>query len=372
MGAMKIPWAKPNIGEEELDEITDSFRKDWLTMGPKVSEFEKRMAEFVGAPYAVAVSNGTVALDIVWKTLGVGPGDEVIVPSMTYFATAASVSYQHAVPVFVDIERDSFNLDPERIPEAVTERTKAIVFIDYGGNPSDFDNIAKVGRDHHIPVVQDAAQSLGAVYRGRPMGAQTEISSISFHLAKVFTTVEGGMIFTHNEGFRDEVFSRRNQGEPKGGKYKHVVLGTNARMTDIQGGIGLAQFKKFPRLLAERRRVAATYDELFAERRSDVLGVSTKRENSRNGYFFYPILISDRDRVADALRNDHGIDTRIAYPMPVYRQAVYASGKCPCISKESPVAEEVTAKILNLPIFPDMTDEMVGTVVDAVCLESES
>ena len=143
-GKIKIPWAKPAIGREELEEVIESFERNWLSLGPKVKKFEQEMAAFLGTPYAIAVSNGTTALDIALKTIGIGPDDEVIVPAMTYFATAAAVSYQNAVPVFVDIERQSFNLDPERIAEAISEKTKAILFIDYGGNPSDFDNINNV------------------------------------------------------------------------------------------------------------------------------------------------------------------------------------------------------------------------------------
>jgi len=366
MSKIEIPWARPAIGKEELEEVVNSFETNWLTMGPKVKRFEREMAAFLDARHAIAVSNGTIALDLVLKTIGIVPGDEVIVPAMTYFATAAAVSYQNAVPVFVDIEKESFNLDPERIAEAISEKTKAVLFIDYGGNPSDFDNIAEVGRKYSIPVVQDAAQSLGAVYKGNPMGAQTEISTISFHMAKVMTCIEGGMVFTYNNDYKEEVLSRRNQGEPLHGKYKHVLLGTNARMTDLQAGIGLAQFKKLSSLLEGRRKVAAKYDELISKNGINVKTVSTARENSKNAYFFYPVLLNDRDRIANVLREKYGIDTRIAYPMPVYEQEVYASGKIKCQYMQCPVAEEVTSKILNLPIFPDMPDEMVEKVVNAI------
>ncbi len=366
MAKNNIPWAKPTIGKEELAEVIDSFETDWLTMGPKVSKFEEAMASFLGVPYCIAVSNGTVALDMVLKTVDIGPGDEVIVPAMTYFATASTVSYQNAVPVFVDIEKDSFNLDPDKIEKAITDKTKAILFIDYGGNPSDVDGIISIGDKHGITVVQDAAQSLGAVYKGSPMGAQTEISTMSFHMAKVMTCVEGGMVITHNEKFKEEIVSRRNQGEPRGGKYKHVLLGTNARMTDMQAAIGLAQFRKLPDLLEQRKKVALQYDKLFSTGDIEVEIVSTKREDSRNAYFFYPVLVDNRDQIADMLKEKHGIDTRIAYPMPVYSQELYSSGDAECRYLECPVAEDVTSKILNLPIFPEMPEEMVNAVVNAV------
>ncbi|MDA2932981.1 DegT/DnrJ/EryC1/StrS family aminotransferase [Acidobacteria bacterium AH-259-D05] len=366
MSDIKIPWAKPSIAKEELNEVIDCFKTNWLSSGPKVKRFEKEVAELLDVPFGVAVSNGTIALDIVLKTVGIKAGDEVIVPAMTYFATASAVSYQSATPVFVDIERDSFNLDPARISEVVTEKTKAILFIDYGGNPSKCDDIAEVGVKYGIPVVQDAAQSLGAVYKGAPMGAQTTISTMSFHMAKVMTCIEGGMIFTHDYNYKEQVISRRNQGEPRNGKYRHVLLGTNARMTDLQAGIGLAQLRKLPELLEGRRRVAEKYDELFSINDLNVKTVKTLREDSRNAYFFYPILIDDRNRIADVLREKHGIDTRIAYPMPVYKQELYKSGKAQCRHLECPIAEQVTSRILNLPIFSDMSDEMIETVVDAI------
>ena len=327
------------MGREELDEVVDSFERNWLTSGPKVEKFEREVAEFVGAPFGIAVSNGTVALDIVLKILGIGPGDEVIVPAMTYFATAAAVSYQHAVPVFTDIEGDSFNLDPKRVCEAITDKTKAILFIDYGGNPSDVDV---------------------------NMGAQTNISTMSFHMAKVMTCVEGGMVFTHSEEFKEQVVARRNQGEPPNMKYKHVVLGTNARMTDMQAGIGLAQLRRLPTLLEGRRRVAERYKELLSASGMNVTTITTRPENSRNAFFFFPILIDDRDRIADVLRDKHGIDTRVAYPMPVYEQELYASGGAVSRAMACPVAEDVTSRILNLPIFPDMSTEMIESVVEAI------
>jgi len=372
MGKIRIPWAKPTIGIEELNEVIDTFESNWLTMGPKVRKFEQEMAQYLGVPHAIAVSNGTVALDLVLKAIGVGPDDEVIVPAMTYFATAAAISYQNAVPVFVDIEKDSFNLDAQRIDEAISEKTKAIIFIDYGGNPSDVDNIVEIGRKHGIPVMQDAAQSLGAVYKGVPMGAQTEISTMSFHMAKVMTCVEGGMIFTYDEKLRNEIICRRNQGELENGHYNHVVLGTNARLTDIQAGIALVQFQKLPELLRLRREVARKYDELFAKGNTNVKTARTVRENSQNCYFLYPILIDNRDQIALVLREEYGIDTRICYSRPVCKQEVYASKKLRCRHMECPVAEEVTSRILNLPIFPEMRDEMIEEVVDAVNSELNS
>jgi len=366
---IKIPWAKPTVGHEEMKEVIQTFEDDWLTMGPRVLKFEKIMADYLQVPHAIAVFNGTVALDITLKTIGIKNDDEVIVPAMTYFATASAVSYQNAIPVFVDIEKNSFNLDPERIEEAITEKTKAILFIDYGGNPSNFDEIDKIGKKHGIRIIQDGAQSLGAVYKSSPMGAQTEISTMSFHMAKIMTCIEGGMVFTHNNDFKEKLLSMRNQGEPQNGKYKHVLLGTNARMTDVQAAIGLAQFKKLPMMLEERRRVASMYNKIILESAISAEFFSSLDKDCKNAYFFYPILVNNRDKIVNQLREKHGIDTRIAYPMPLFKQEVYASGKVKCKYMECPVAEKVTSKIINLPIFPGMSDVMIETVVRALNIE---
>lgn len=354
-----IPWSVPEVGQEELAEIVDSFGADWLTMGPKVRAFEAAMASYLKVPHAIAVSNGSIAIDLVLSILGVGPGDEVIVPSMTYFATAAAVSRLGAVPVFVDVEDTSWNLDPNLVGDAITDRTKAILFIDYGGNPADIDGILALGRQHGIDVIQDAAQSLGGVYRGEPLGAQAQVSTMSFHMAKIMTTVEGGMIFTHDERIDREARILRNQGESA--KYRHSHLGTNARMTDMMAAIGLAQFRKLPRLLAERKRVADQYNRRF-EGKSAVRVLTCEREQCAHANFLYAIEVDRRDEVVAALK-EQGIDTRICYPVPLYKQELYAGG-LPHRFLPSPVSERIAERTVALPIFPSMSSEQVDRVAD--------
>ena len=369
MGDYEIPWAKPYFDGEELEEVKGSFETGWLSMGKKVRKFEKVMAELVGARYAVAVANGTVALDLAMKALEIERGDEVIVPAMTYFASASTVSYQGATPVFVDIDPTTFNLDPIRIEEAITTKTKAILFIDYGGNPAAYDQISQIAKAHGIPLLQDAAQSLGAVYKGAAAGAQAPVSTMSFHLAKVMTCVEGGMVFSDSLKMDSRLRTLRNLGEPPGEKYTHVALGTNARMTDISAGIGLAQARKLPFFLAERNRVAEHYDELFSASENGVKKVKTPKiqeAESRNAYFFYPVLLDSRDQIAQDLRAKFRIDTRIAYPVPVYGQPIYKSQKLPFRKMACPVAEDFCKKVLNLPIFPGMSSRDIEKVVGAV------
>ncbi|MFC1807239.1 DegT/DnrJ/EryC1/StrS family aminotransferase [Candidatus Omnitrophota bacterium] len=358
----KIPWSYPEIRGEELNEVLDSFRADWLTMGPKVAKFEHAMAQYLQVPYAVAVSNGTAALDLALKALGIGPGDEIIVPALTYIATPAAVSYQSAIPVFVDIEPQSFNLDPKKVESAIGPKTKAIIFIDYGGNPADIKQLQSLAQRHGLILLQDAAQSLGGIYAGRPLGAQTMISTMSFHMAKVMTTVEGGMIFTHDADIAKELKIRRNQGES--GKYLHSHLGTNARMTDLAAAIGLAQVKKLLWMLEERQRVAQRYNSHFSSC-DEIEVIRCQRPDSRNAYFFYPILVENRDAVAEHLKTK-GIDTRIAYPMPVYEQGLYRSGRTLCRITGCSVAKRFTSRVINLPIYPSLLDEQVDWIAAEV------
>ncbi len=358
-----IPWAKPDIGTEELIEIKKSFKSNWLTQGPKVKEFEKKMSRFCNAPFALAVSNGTVALDIALKAIGIKSGDEVIVPAMTYFSTASMVSYQNAKPVFVDIEEDTFNVNPKEIEKAITKKTKAITFIDYGGNPSKITEIIKIGKKYKIPVLQDGAQSLGGIYNGKKTGANALISTMSFHMAKILSCVEGGMIFTHSKKLFKEILMRRSHGEKKAGDYIHNSLGTNARLTDLQAGIGLAQFKKLKTFLKGRQRVAKKYNFLLKKEKKITL--PKVKNKCTNAYFFYPILVPNRDKVAKILKTKYGIDTRVAYKMPIYNQKVYKT-ELKFKKLNCPVAEKITSSILNLPIYPSLKDKEIKYIINSL------
>ncbi len=362
-----IPWAKPDIGIEEFKQVQSSFKSNWLTQGPKVKEFEKRMANFCNSKYGIAVSNGTSALDIAYKTLKIKEGDEVILPALSYFSTASMITYQKAIPVFVDIKQNNFNLDPEQIQKAITKKTKAIAFIDYGGNPSQLNEILNIGKKNNIKVLQDGAQSLGALYNGKPMGANTLISTMSFHMAKILSTVEGGMIFTNNEKLKNEIIMRRSHGEKKPGDYKHNILGYNARMTDLQAGIGLAQINKLKFFIKKRQKVAKSYDNFFKNCKNITLPETNK--NCKNAYFFYPILLKNRDVIARKLKKIYGIDTRVAYRYPLYKQNLYKNKKAKFIKKSCPIAEKISSKILNLPIYPSLKYKEIKYIFDSIYKE---
>jgi dTDP-4-amino-4,6-dideoxygalactose transaminase len=361
-----IPWSQPTIDNREIENVLNSFKINWLTMGPKVAEFERVMATLLNVQHAIAVSNGSIALEIVLQILGVRPGDEVVVPSLTYFATAGSVSRIGGVPVFVDVIRETLNLDPDKLRAGISKRTKVILFIDYGGNPARIDEIKALGAGFGISVVQDAAHSLGGTYHGAPLGAQAEISTMSFHMAKIMTTVEGGMIFTHRDDFAAEARMYRNQGETA--KYMHGRLGTNARMTDIAAAIGLVQAERLQWAIAERQRVAERYNRYF-DQTNTVDRVNKITGSNTHANFFYPILLERRNAVASYL-NTHNIDTRIAYPKAVYQQEVYASGRAPCRVTPSPMAEWAADRVLNLPIYPALRNDQVDRIAELILAEA--
>lgn len=367
----KIPWAVPYIGTDEEQEVTDTIRSTWVTMGPKVSRLEREVAAYVGVKHAVAVSSGTAALDVALKVLGIGPGDEVIVPAFTYIATANAVLYQHATPVLADVDPVTFNLDPDDVRRRVTPRTKGILPIDYGGQAADYDGLEAIVREHGLHLVQDGAESLGGEYKKRRLCSFGTVSTVSFHAAKVITSVEGGMVLTNNGELAERARIVRNQGEDPSNKYNHVLLGHNYRMTDLHAAVGLAQFGRLHEVLRKRQEIAAFYTEHLAEFGDAILLPVVKPEN-RHAWFFYPILVPHRDRIAQYLR-DKGIDTRIAWPLPIHQQPLYRDrfGE-----SRFPVAERVAATILNLPLYYGMTEEEMRYVVihlkDAIARIAES
>lgn len=358
---MKIQWAAPWLDGREKDELVGAFDSTWLSMGPRTKRFEERMAAYIGVKHAIAVSNGTDALDLALKAMGVGPGDEVIVPAMTYIATVSSVLYQNAKLVFADIERDSYNLDAASAERLVTKKTKCILYIDYGGNPADHPALKSLSERTGVPLLQDGAQSLGGEYGGAKLCRQGAVCTTSFHTAKLMTTIEGGMIFTEDDAMAAHMRMMRNQGEDPERKYVHPVLGTNARMTDMQAAIGLRQLDKFDVILEKRRRIAERYYARFAGNPGIVM--PKVRPGGLNSWFFAPILVENRDAVAKALKGA-GVDTRVAYPMPAYEQPFYARYAEPGVRIHCPNAKWMTERVLNLPMFHEMTDAQLDYVTE--------
>ncbi len=356
---MKIPWGMPYIDKGELDEVVDSVKSGWVTMGPKVARFEENISRYIGAKHAVAVNSGTAALDIALKVMNVGPGDEVIIPAMTYIATANAVLYQGAKPVLADIEPQTYNIDPEDISQRITKRTKCIMPIDYGGQCADYDTLEQICRDYGIPLVVDGAEALGAEYKGRKACSPGEISITSFHAAKLITSVEGGMVFTNNDELAKKARIIRNQGEDQ--KYHHVLLGHNYRMSDLHAAIGLAQFSRIEEVVRKRQELTRRYTEGLQEY-ADLITLPHVFPYNRHAWFFYSIVLNNRDQVARYL-SENGIGTRVSWPLPVHQQPFYRP-----LFKDAPypVAEKFARGVLSLPLFFAMTAEQQDYVIKNV------
>ena len=271
---MFIPYGRQSIDEEDIQAVVDVLRSDYLTTGPKTAEFERAVADYVGAEYAVAVSNGTAALHIACLAAGIKPGDEVITSPITFAASANCVLYCGGTPVFADIKKDTYNIDPEDIERKITPKTKAIIPVDYTGQPCEMDAILEIAGKHNLIVIEDGAQVISGEYKGQKAGSISDMTTFSFHPVKPVTTGEGGMVTTndkdlyerlklfHTHGItREKEFLQKNDGP---WYYEQLELGYNYRITDIQCALGISQLKNLDRFAEHRRKLAARYDKGFA------------------------------------------------------------------------------------------------------------
>lgn len=371
-----IPYGRQSIDENDISAVVEVLRSDWLTTGPKVAKFEEAFAQFIGAKYAVAVSSGTAALHSAMYASGIGLGDEVIVPPMTFAATANCVVFQGGVPIFVDVDPMTLLLEPRRVEEKITERTRAIISVDYAGQPCEYEKLRALAEKHALKLVADGCHALGAEYRGKRVGSLADMTVFSFHPVKHVTTGEGGMITTEdhalsermrifrNHGISTDHFQRKQQGT---WSYEMVDLGYNYRITDIQCALGLSQLRNLPEFLERRRAIASLYDEVFAQV-PEITPLAVRRE-VLHAYHLYVVKVdfeglrTDRNAFIRALR-EKGIGANVHY-IPVHLHPFYKSkfgigpGLCP-------VAERSYEQILSLPLFPAMTDEEVEKVIRAM------
>ena len=373
--AQMLPYGRQDIDEADVAAVVESLRSDWLTTGPRVAEFERRVAERVGVRHAVAVSSGTAALHAAAFAAGLGPGDEAIVPPLTFAATANAVLYQGATPVFADVLPDTLTLDPARVREQLTARTRAIVAVDFAGHPADLDELRALARTQGLALLDDAAHALGAEYRGRPVGGQADLATFSFHPVKHVTTGEGGMVVTDDAALAERAARFRNHGITTGAAerfqsgewfYEMVDLGFNYRLTDVQCALGLSQLGKLDRFLARRAAIAARYREALG--RLPGVALQTVAPDVRHAWHIFPLLLdlerlaADRRAIFTALRAE-GIGVNVHYiPVywhPYYQRLGYPKGLCP-------VAERAYERLLTLPLFPAMEDRDVEDVVTAV------
>jgi perosamine synthetase len=357
-----IPVAEPTFGDKELEYVTDCVKSGWISsLGKYVRDFEQGFAAFCSVQYGVATFNGTVALHLLAATLNLGPGDEVIMPSLTYVATANAVRYTGATPIFVDSERETWNLDPNTVVEAITPQTKAIIAVHLYGHPVDMDPLAAIAAEYGLLLLEDAAEAHGARYKGRPVGSLSDAAIFSFYGNKIITTGEGGIIVTNNQDWAERAFFLENQGRYADNPYWHPEVAYNYRMTNIQAAIGLAQLERIDEMIAIRRRNAAYYNRRLAE--VPGLTLPPNKAWAENVYWMYSVIIEDefgleRDEVRTRL-HAAGIETRPFF-YPVHTLPMYNTGQ------SLPVAEELGRRGLNLPSAATLTSEQIDYVCDAL------
>jgi perosamine synthetase len=371
-----LPYGRQWIDEEDVQAVGEVLRSDWLTTGPHVADFEGSFAGATGAREAVAVSSGTAALHAAMHALGIGPGDEVIVPAMTFAATANCVVYQGGSPVFADVDPDTLLIDPRSAREKVTRKTRAIIAVDYAGQACDYDELRVIADEHDLSLVDDACHALGGAYRGRPVGSLADLNTFSLHPVKHITSGEGGVVTTDDPGlaarmriFRNHGISSDHRQREKGGSwfYEMVDLGYNYRLTDFQCALGKSQLSKLGDFVARRQGIARRYDTAL----KDLAGILPLEVTPgvTHAYHLYVIRIdpgvlgADRAEVFRALRAE-GIGVNVHY-IPVHLHPYYRNrfGTGPGLC---PVAEDAYERILSLPIFPRMTERDVGDVIQAV------
>lgn len=371
-----IPYGRQTIDEDDIQAVIEVLKSDWLTTGPLVEKFEQAVADFVGAEYAVAVSSGTAALHAAMYAVGIGSGDEVIVPSMTFAATANAVVFQGGTPVFVDVEESTLLIDPAMVEARITPRTRAIVAVDYAGQPCNYEALQKIADRHGLFLIADACHSIGGKYKECRCGGLADLTVFSFHPVKHITTGEGGVVVTDNVDFAKKMRRFRNHGittdhrrrtENGTWYYEMVDLGYNYRITDFQSALGLSQLRKLPGWIARRRDIAHCYDDAFAEISAvRPLDVSP---DILHAYHLYVIRLNllelrvSRAEIFSALR-EQGIGVNVHY-IPVHLHPFYRE-RFGCRNGDCPVAEAAYEEILSLPIFPAMTDKDVSEVIRTV------
>lgn len=363
---MKIPLAKPDISNLERKEVLKVLKTPYLSLGPKVKEFEKKVAKFVGVKYAVAVNSGTAGLHLILRALGIKEGDEVITTPFSFIASANCILYERAKPVFVDIDEKTLCINPQKIEGAITKRTKAILVVDVFGHPADWYKILKIAKKYKLKVIEDSAEAIGSEYKGKKCGSFGDVAIFSFYPNKQITTGEGGMILTNNKKIAKICKSMANQGrKEKGGKWlEHIILGYNYRMPEICAALGVGQFSRIKKIFKKRKRIA----ELYNKKLSDFLEIELPMEaaGTKVNWFVYVIKLSkkytqkDRDRVIKEMAKK-GIECR-NYFFPIHLQPFYR--KMFKFKKgDFPVTESVGERTIALPFFSNLKEKEIDYIV---------
>jgi dTDP-4-amino-4,6-dideoxygalactose transaminase len=372
-----LPFNQPDIEQAEIEEVVDALRSGWITTGPKTRAFERRFAEYVGARHAIAVNSCTGGLHVALAAANIGPGDEVIVPTMTFCSTANVVVHQGATPILVDVEPDTLNIDPERLEAALTPRTRAVLPVHLYGHPCDMDRIGEIAEAHNLLVVEDAAHAVAAKWHGERVGAFSPATVFSFYATKNLTTAEGGMITTDHDAYAERMRIWTLHGisrdawkrySAEGSWYYEVsVPGFKYNLTDLQAALGLHQLARLESMTRQRAELAARYDEGLSDLQE--IELPAVRDGIRHAWHLYPIrlrleqLTIDRAEFIEQVKAG-GIGTSVHF-IPLHRHPYYRErlGSRPT---DFPVADAAYERLVSLPLYTRMSEQDVDDVVEAV------
>jgi len=371
-----LSYGKQSIDEKDIENVIKVLKSDYLTTGPNVTEFERKVSEYVGAKYAVAVSNGTAALHVACYAAGIKESDEVLVSAMTFAASSNCVLYCGGKPIFVDLDPKTYNIDVNKIEEKITSKTKAIIPVDFTGQSVDMDEILKIAKKHNLIVIEDGAHALGSEYKGKKVGTISDMTEFSFHPVKPVTTGEGGVIVTNSKEYYDKMMLFRSHGITKSFElmtehhgpwyYEQVDLGYNYRITDLQCALGISQMNKLDGYIERRREIVKIYNGAFKD--LEEVEIPFEAEFSNSGWHIYVIALNlnklsvGRKEVFEALQNENiGVNIHYlpVYLHPYYQKLGYKKGECQ-------VAEDLYNRIITIPLFPSMSNEDVESVVQGI------
>jgi len=367
-----IPIAKPYLTKKEAKAAYDTILTGWITQGPRVAEFEEKFAAYTGAKYAVAVSNCTTALHLAMIVSGIGAEDEVICPSLSYIATANSIKYTGAKPVFAEVNPATYNLDIADVEKKITDKTKGILLVHQIGMPADIDAFKELAAKHQLKLIEDAACAAGSAYKGSKIGSHSGLVCFSFHPRKVISTGDGGMITTNNEAYYQRMKLLRQHGMSVNDRVRHesakiifedhLELGYNYRMTDIQASVGIKQLEKLDWIVAKRRKIALKYHKAF--KGIDCIRLPVEKKGYQSNYQSYSIYLKPECRISrnDLMQAmlDAGISTRRGI-MTTHRETAYKSEYA---AVSLPVSEDASDRSIILPLYIPMKDEDVDKVID--------
>ncbi|MGC8972443.1 MAG: DegT/DnrJ/EryC1/StrS family aminotransferase [bacterium] len=357
----RISMSAPDLDESDINAVLEVLKSGRLALGPKAREFEELMADYVGTRYAIAVSSGTAGLHILVRALGIGPGDEVLVPSFTFSASVNAILYERATPVFVDVESETYNLDPEDLERKITKRTKAVMAVDIFGHPAEWDRILKVAEKYNLKVIDDSCEALGAEYKGKKIGQFGDAACFAFYPNKQITTGEGGIIVTNNPSIARLARSLRNQGREEMGSWlEHERLGYNYRMDEMSAALGVSQLKKIETFLEKRERVARMYTEKLKD--SPWVRPPVVKPYVRMSWFVYVITLEkglNRDRVIEKME-EMGIPAR-GYFSPIHLQP-YIREMFGTKEGMLPITEDISKRTLALPFHNNLRIEEIEEV----------